>query len=81
MPSREDIRKFFSLPLDPTAVGLEPAGPEYACFCTPAGAETFAGLGCDGVHFVLLPGDDGVYCVDPAMGEPGTYVLPVATLR
>ena len=35
-------------------------------------------LGCDGVHFILLPGDERVFCVDPAMGEPGRYVLPVA---
>ena len=78
MPSRDDIKTFWALEIDPTAVGLEPAGAEDACFCTPAGAEVFARLGCDGVHFVLLPGDERVFCVDPAMGEPGSYALPVA---
>ena len=78
MPSRDDIKTFWDLEIDHTAVGLEPAGAEDACFCTPAGAEVFARLGCDGVHFVLLSEDERVFCVDPAMGEPGTYVLPVA---
>ena len=78
MPSRDDIKTFWALEIDHAAVGLEPAGAEDACFCTPAGAEVFARLGCDGVHFVLLPGDERVFCVDPAMGEPGSYALPVA---
>ena len=78
MPSRDDIKTFWDLEIDHTAVGLEPAGAEDACFCTPAGAEVFARLGCDGVHFVLLSEDERVFCVDPTMGEPGTYVLPVA---
>lgn len=76
--TRDDIRAFWALNIDHSAIGMERAGAEYAYFCTPAEAEVFACLGCDGVHFVLLPGDEKVYCVDPAMGEPGTYVLPVA---
>ena len=76
--TRDDIKTFWTLEIDHSAIGLEQAGAEYAYFCTPAGAEVFACLGCDGVHFALLPGDEKIYCVDPAMGEPGTYVLPVA---
>ena len=76
--TRDDIKTFWDLDIDHSAIGLERAGAEYAYFCTPAGAEIFACPGCDGVHFALLPGDETVYCVDPSMGEPGTYVLPVA---
>lgn len=47
-------------------------------FCTPLGAELVGTLGVDGIHFVLLPDDQRVFCVDPSMGEPGTYALPVA---
>ena len=36
-------------------------------------------IGCDGIQFVLLPGDEKVYCVDPSMGDVGTYVLPVGS--
>ena len=75
--TRDDLKIFQSLEVDHSAIGLEPAGAESACFCTPVGAEVFAGLGCDGVHFVLLPGDERVFCVEPSLGEPGTYVLPV----
>ena len=76
--TRDDIKAFWAMEIDHSAIGLERAGPEYTYFCTPMGAEVFACLGCDGVHFALLPGDETVYCVDPSMGEPGTYVLPVA---
>ena len=76
--TRDDIRAFWNLEIDHSAIGLERAGAEYNDFCTPVGAEVFACLGCDGIHFALLPGDETIYCVDPAMGEPGTYVLPVA---
>ena len=76
--SRADLRTFWALEIDHSAIGLERAGAEYNDFCTPVGAEAFACLGCDGIHFALLPGDETIYCVDPAMGEPGTYVLPVA---
>lgn len=54
------------------------AADDVPYFCTPENAELVARLGCDGVHFVLLTGDERVYCVDPAMGEIGKYVLPVA---
>ena len=78
MSTREDLKMFLSLPIDFGAIGLEPDSGETAYFCDPVGWEPVARLGCDGVHFILLPGDERVYCVDPAMGEPGTYVLPVA---
>ena len=77
--TREDLRRFASLSIPFGAIGLEEPGvPQTPYFCTPEGAEYVARLGCDGVHFVLLPGDEQVYCVDPSMGEEGTYVLPVA---
>lgn len=75
--TRDDLNLFRTLKVDCAALGLEPAGADSACFCTPKGAQIFAALGCDGVHFVLLPGDERVFCVDPSLGEPGSYVLPV----
>jgi len=77
--TRDDLGRFSQLPIDFESIGLlEPAAPQERYFCTPADAEPVGRLGCDGIHFVLLPGDERVFCVDPAMGEPGTYVLPVA---
>ena len=79
MSTREDLARFSALPIDFEAIGLmEPGVPQAPCFCDPAEREDVGRLGCDGVHFILLPREEGVYCVDPAMGEPGTYVLPVA---
>ena len=75
--TRDDIKTFWALPVDHSAVGLEPMEKGDFCFCTPEDAEPFARLGCDGVHFILLPENERVYCVDPAMGERGSYVLPV----
>lgn len=77
MTSREDMKVLLSLPVDLSSIGLEQS-ENVPYFCTPEGAEYVGWIGCDGVHFILLPGDDRVYCVDPAMGEEGTYVLPVA---
>lgn len=81
--TRDDLRRLAALEIDFGAIGLmEPGIPQAPCFCTPEGAEYVGRLGCDGVHFILLPGDERVFCVDPAMGEPGKYVLPVgADLR
>lgn len=79
MASREDLRRFYALDVDHKALGLYPPdGQDVPYFCTPLGAEWAGRLGVDGIHFVLLPGDERVFCVDPSMGEPGTYVLPVA---
>lgn len=75
MSSREDILRFSALGLSCGALGLEEG--DAASFCTPEGAETVGSLGCGGVHFVLLPGDERVFCVDPMAGE-GSFVLPVA---
>ena len=71
--SRDDLQLFRSLDIDCEAIGL---GRQEGCpyFCTPVGAEFVGWIGCDGVHFVLLPGDERVYCVDP-MGT--SHVLPV----
>ncbi len=77
---RREIREFRRLPIDHGALGLEWRGRDGAAyFCTPKGAERLGSVGAGGAHFVLLPEDERVYCVDPAMGEPGTYVLPVAS--
>lgn len=78
MSTREDLKRFYDLKIDFESLGLIPSQEPVCYFCTPADAEIFATLGVDGIHFVLLPGDERVYCVDPSMGEIGTYVLPVA---
>ncbi len=76
--TRDDLKRLRALGIDLSALGLEQRGMELEpYFCTPVGAEPVGDIGCDGVHFVLLPGDERVYCVDPSMGEIGTYVLPV----
>ena len=76
--TRDDLKIFHEMKIDFGAIGLDWGGEFFPCFCTPAGAERVGSIGCDGIHFVLLPGDEAVYCVDPSMGEVGTYVLPVA---
>ena len=77
--SREDLARSAALSIDFDAIGLmEPGVPQEPYFCDPVEREDVGRLGCDGVHFILLPGDERVFCVDPAMGEPGSYVLPVA---
>ena len=76
MSTREDVKTFFGLPLDFSSIGLEQQDSS-PYFCTPVGAEYVGWIGCDGVHFVLLPGDEAVYCVEPEMAEEGTFVLPV----
>ena len=77
--TRDDLCRFCGLEIDFESIGLmEPGVDQPPYFCTPMGAEYVVRLGADGIHFVLLPGDERVFCVDPAMGEPGTYVLPVA---
>lgn len=77
MSTREDLARFRALEIDASSVGLDRGGAFAPYFCTPVDAEPVGSLGCDGVHFILLPGDERVFCVDPAMGEEGTYVLPV----
>lgn len=76
--TREDLKRFRALKLDFESIGLIQQEENEPYFCTPLGAEYVGWIGCDGVHFILLPGDERVFCVDPAMGEPGSYVLPVA---
>lgn len=77
--TRDDLKAFRALDIDFESIGLLQSGAEdFAYFCTPADAEFVGRIGCDGVHFILLPGDERVYCVDPAMGEEGKYVLTVA---
>ena len=77
--TRDDLKRFRALDINFDSIGLLQAGADdSACFCTPVDAEFVGRIGCDGVHFILLPGDERVFCVDPSMGERGTYVLPVA---
>ena len=76
--TRDDLKVFRALDIDFDSIGLEPNAGAVPYFCTPVGAEYVGRIGCDGVHFILLSGDERVYCVDPAMGEEGKYVLPVA---
>lgn len=77
--TRDDLKKFHALNIDFSSIGLEWGGEFFRYFCTPEDAEHVGSIGCDGVHFVLLPGDERVFCVDPSMGDIGTYVLPVAS--
>lgn len=77
MASQEDLKRFFALNIDFSAIGLAQV-ENAAYFCTPVGAEYIGWIGCDGVHFILLPGDERVFCVDPMIMEEGRYVLPVA---
>lgn len=77
--TRDDLRTFHELDIDFSALGLEWGGEFVPYFCTPVGAEEVGSIGCDGIQFVLLPGDEKVYCVDPSMGDVGTYVLPVGS--
>ena len=77
--TRDDLKCFRALDIDFDSIGLLQSGSDsFSCFCTPTDAEFVGRTGCDGVHFILLPEDERVFCVDPAMGERGTYVLPVA---
>ncbi len=73
--TRDDYRRFRALDIDFYAVDLPDGGEDFEYFCTPVGAECVGCLGWDGIHFVILPGDERVFCVDP-WGEE--YVLPVA---
>lgn len=78
--TRDDLRRFRALDIDFDSIGLlQDGGEDFAYFCTPTDAEFVGRIGCDGVHFILLPGDERVFCVDPAMGEEGKFVLPVGS--
>lgn len=77
--TRDDLKVFRALDIDFDSIGLEPNAGAVPYFCTPVGAEEVGSIGCDGIQFILLPGDEAVYCVDPSMGEIGTYVLPVGS--
>ena len=74
--TRDDLKRFQALDIDFSAIGLEWGGQFCDYFCTPIDAEPVGAIGCDGVHFILLPGDERVFCVDP-WGREGEYVLPV----
>ncbi len=79
MSSRRDLKRFYALEIDHGSLGLRPPNKhDVPYFCTPVGAEWAGILGVDGVHFILLPGDERVYAVEPMIMEEGRYVLPVA---
>ena len=66
--------KFTSYPL-----ALEYEDPRKAVhyFCTPVGAEIFASIGVDGVHYCTVPKlGKTVFAVTPESSDP--YVFPVA---
>lgn len=75
--TRDDLRRFRELDIDCSAIGLLQDGGEFAYFCTPVDAEFVGRVGCDGIHFVLLPGDERVFCVDPSMEYSDETVLLV----
>ena len=78
--TRDDLKRFRALDIDFGSISLfQDWADDFAYFCTPTDAEYVGRIGCDGVHFVLLPGDERVFCVDPAMGEVGKFVLPVGS--
>lgn len=76
--TRDDLKTFRALDIDFESIGLMEDSDPARYFCDPVDLEPVGRIGCDGIHFILLPGDERVFCVDPAMGEVGTYVLPVA---
>ena len=76
--TRDDLRTFHALPIDFDSIGLERSREFTPYYCTPVGAEEVGSIGCDGIQFVLLPGDEKVYCVDP-MADAENCVLPVAS--
>ena len=56
--TRDDLARLRALDIDFESIGLlEPGVSQEPYFCTPLGAEHVGRTGCDGVHFVLLPGD------------------------
>lgn len=76
--TRDDLKRFRALDINFDSIGLMRDDDPARYFCDPVDMEPVGRIGCDGVHFILLPGDERVFCVDPSMGERGTYVLPVA---
>lgn len=76
--TRDDLKRFQALDIDFSAIGLMQE-ENFAYFCTPIGAEYVGWVGCDGIHFVLLPGDEQVFCIDPSMEYSDICVLLVGS--
>lgn len=75
---RGEIHTFHVLPIDHELLGLEwRSWEDNDYFCTPKDAEIIGGPETDGIHFVMLPGDKRIFCVNP-IANPSSYVLPVA---
>lgn len=73
-----EIRTFHVLPIDHELLGLEwRSWEDNDYFCTPKDAEIIGGPEVDGIHFVMVPNDKRVFCVNPVAGR-SSYVLPAA---
>jgi len=71
-------QKFKQLPIDFSAIGLEPGAASGEYFCTPKGAEIIGWAGVDGIHYCFIEGfGDMVFAVSPC-NLPGDYVHPLA---
>lgn len=72
------LKRYHDLAPDWMEIGLRHETKKTATpyFCTPWGAEIFASLGCDGIHYCTIPSlGETVFVINPS-GEP--YVIPVA---
>ena len=79
MLDNQIFKKFQSLNLSNSSIGLEWSGNDTTYFCTPVGAEIIGLLGIDGIHFCFIPSvsSDMVFVVSPIpCGQ--NYVEPVA---
>ena len=75
---RDEIRTFHVLPIDHELLGVEwRSWEDNDYFCTPKDAEIIGGPEVDGIHFVMIPNDKRIFCVNP-VGDKSNYVLPVA---
>lgn len=75
---RGEIQTFHVLPIDHALLGLDWRNWEdNDYFCTPRGAEIIGSPDMDGIHFVMIPNDKRIFCVNP-VAEPSSYVVPVA---
>lgn len=75
---RGEIQTFHVLPIDHEILGLEwRSWEDNDYFCTPRDADIIGGPDMDGIHFVMVPNDKRVFCVNP-VAERSDYVRPVA---
>ena len=66
------MKRFRALDINFDSIGLLQSGADdFAYFCTPVDAEFVGRIGCDGVHFILLPEDERVFCEWNFRGDAG----------